>query len=156
MSRSKHIVKRTILPDEKYNSVTVAKFINILMSEGKRAVARRVLYTALDNIKQKMNTEPLEIFQRALDNVRPLVEVKSRRVGGATYQVPVEVTEDRGAALAMRWITMFARKRTDKTMASKLSAELMDAANKAGSAFKKKDDTHKMAEANRAFSHFRW
>ncbi len=156
MSRDKYIPKKDILPDEKYNDKVLSKFINIMMGRGKKSVARKILYTTLDNLNKKTNKEPLEVFHKAIENVSPLVEVKSRRVGGATYQVPVEVNESRGKALAMRWIVSFARGRSDKTMALRLTQELLDAYNKTGSAFKKKDDTHKMAEANRAFTHFRW
>lgn len=156
MSRSKHIVKRDVLPDEKYNDKVITKFINILMSSGKKSVARKIMYTALDNLKEKTKKEANEVFDIALKNIMPVVEVKSRRVGGANYQVPVEVTEDRGRALAMRWIITYSRARNEKTMSAKLTGELMDAYNKTGNAFKKKEDTHKMAEANKAFSHFRW
>ena len=156
MSRNKNIAKREILPDEKYKNVTISKFINIMMGKGKKSTARKIFYQALEQMGEKTKKDPVEVFEEALKNVAPLVEVKSRRVGGATYQVPIEVTEDRGKALAMRWIVMFARKRSDKTMTGRLCGELVDAYNKTGSSFKKKDDTHKMAEANRAFSHFRW
>ncbi len=156
MARNKYIAKREILADEKYNDKLLSKFINIMMGSGKKSVARKILYTTLDNLKEKTNKEPLDVFHKGIENVKPLVEVKSRRVGGATYQVPIEVDETRGRALAMRWIVSFARKRSDKTMSLRLTQELLDAYNKTGSAFKKKDDTHKMAEANKAFSHFRW
>jgi small subunit ribosomal protein S7 len=156
MSRSKHIVKRDVLPDEKYNDKVITKFINILMSHGKKSVARKIMYTALENLKEKAKKEANVVFDEALKNIMPLVEVKSRRVGGANYQVPVEVTEDRGRALAMRWIITYSRARSEKTMSAKLTGELMDAYNKTGNAYKKKEDTHKMAEANKAFSHFRW
>jgi len=156
MARNKYIAKREILADEKYNDKLLSKFINIMMGSGKKSVARKILYTTLDNLKEKTNKEPLDVFHKGIENVKPLVEVKSRRVGGATYQVPIEVDETRGRALAMRWIVSFARKRADKTMSLRLTQELLDAYNKTGSAFKKKDDTHKMAEANKAFSHFRW
>lgn len=156
MSRSKHITKREILPDEKYRNVTVSKFINVMMNQGRKSVARKILYLALDKLKERTKNEPIRVFEKALDNVKPVVEVKSRRIGGATYQVPVEVSISRGKALAMRWIVMFARKKSDKTMYLKLASELLDAYNKTGSSYKKKDDTHRMAEANKAFSHFRW
>lgn len=156
MSRSKHIVKRDVLPDEKYNDKVITKFINILMSSGKKSVARKIMYTALENLKEKTKKEANEVFDIALKNIMPVVEVKSRRVGGANYQVPVEVTEDRGRALAMRWIITYSRARNEKTMSAKLTGELMDAYNKTGNAYKKKEDTHKMAEANKAFTHFRW
>ena len=156
MARNKYIPKREILPDEKYNDKLLSKFINIMMGRGKKSVARKILYTTLDNLKEKTNKDPLEVFHKAIENVRPIVEVKSRRVGGATYQVPVEVDEVRGKALAMRWIVSFARGRADKTMSLRLTQEFLDAYNKTGSAYKKKDDTHKMAEANKAFTHFRW
>lgn len=156
MSRSKNITKREVLPDEKYKSVMISKFINIMMGRGKKSVARKIFYQALEQMGEKTKKNPVEVFEEALKNVAPLVEVKSRRVGGATYQVPIEVTENRGKALAMRWLVMFARKRSDKTMSARLSGELVDAYNKTGNSYKKKDDTHKMAEANKAFSHFRW
>jgi small subunit ribosomal protein S7 len=156
MARNKYIPKRDILPDERYNDKLLSKFINIMMGAGKKSVARKILYNTLDNLKEKTNKEPLEVFHKAIENVRPIVEVKSRRVGGATYQVPVEVDDVRGKALAMRWIVSFARNRSDKTMSLRLTQEFLDAYNKTGSAYKKKDDTHKMAEANKAFSHFRW
>ncbi|MCG8571120.1 MAG: 30S ribosomal protein S7 [Spirochaetes bacterium] len=156
MARNRYIPKREILPDEKYKNLLAAKFINVMMLRGKKSVARKALYDAFDILQEKNKKDPVEIFEKAVDNVRPLVEVKSRRVGGATYQVPVEVSEARGQALAMRWIIKFARGRNEKTMSSRLASELNDAYNEAGSSFKKKEDTHKMAEANRAFSHFRW
>jgi len=156
MSRDKYIPKRVILPDEKYNNLTLSKFINVMMYSGKKSIARKTLYSALDNLKEKTNRDPVEVFETALNNVKPLVEVKSRRVGGATYQVPIEVSGDRGMALAMRWIIMFSRKRSEKNMSLRLTGELLDAFNKTGTTFKKKDDTHRMAEANKAFSHFRW
>ena len=156
MARNKYIPKRDVLPDERYNDKLLSKFINIMMGEGKKSVARKILYNTLDNLKEKTNKEPLDVFHKAIENVRPIVEVKSRRVGGATYQVPVEVDDVRGKALAMRWIVSFARNRSDKTMSLRLTQEFLDAYNKTGSAYKKKEDTHKMAEANKAFSHFRW
>ena len=156
MARSRDIPKRQILPDEKYNNLLVSKFINVMMSEGKKSVARKILYTALEQSSQKTGKNPVESFTEAIDNVRPLVEVKSRRVGGATYQVPIEVQEDRGRALAIRWIISYSRKRSEKTMNLKLAGELIDSFNKTGTTYKKKEDTHKMAEANKAFSHFKW
>jgi len=156
MSRDKYIPKREILPDEKYNSVLVSNFINSMMKNGKKSVARKNLYIALENIGEKTKTNPLQAFEKALDSVRPLIEVKSRRVGGANYQIPIEVSEDRGRALAIRWIIMYARKRSEKTIALRLAGEFMDSLNSTGNSYKKKEDTHKMAEANKAFAHFRW
>lgn len=156
MSRRSEAPKREILPDPKYGSVKLAKFINIMMLDGKKAVAERVIYGALDVLKEKGNPEPLQALELALDNVSPAVEVKSRRVGGATYQVPVEVRPVRRNALAMRWVIEAARKRGEKSMMLKLAGELGDAAEKRGSAVKKRDDVHRMAEANKAFSHYRW
>ncbi len=156
MSRRNEAPKREILPDPKYGSTRLAKFINILMLDGKKAVAERVIYGALDVIKDKGAPEPLDVLETALENVSPAVEVKSRRVGGATYQVPVEVRSVRRSALAMRWIIDAARKRGEKSMMLKLAGELSDAAEKRGAAVKKRDDVHRMAEANKAFSHYRW
>jgi len=156
MARDRYIPKREILPDEKFKSVLVSKFINVMMERGKKSIARNILYSALEKFASKTGESPVDSLNKAIDNVRPLVEVKSRRIGGATYQVPVEVSEDRGRALAMRWLITYARVRSEKTMDQKLAGELFDAYNSTGSTFKKKDDTHKMAEANKAFSHFRW
>lgn len=156
MSRRSEAPKREILPDPKYGSVKLAKFINIMMLDGKKAVAERVIYGALDVLKDKGASEPLETLELALENVSPSVEVKSRRVGGATYQVPVEVRSVRRNALAMRWVIEAARKRGEKSMMLKLAGELGDAAEKRGTAVKKRDDVHRMAEANKAFSHYRW
>ena len=156
MSRRSEAPKREILPDPKYGSVKLAKFINIMMLDGKKAVAERVIYGALDVMKEKGSTDPLETLEVALENVSPAVEVKSRRVGGATYQVPVEVRPVRRNALAMRWVIEAARKRGEKSMMLKLAGELSDAAEKRGTAVKKRDDVHRMAEANKAFSHYRW
>jgi len=156
MPRRRVVAKRVILPDPKYKDETLAKFINILMVSGKKAVAERMVYGALDKIADKANSEALEVFNKALDNVRPVVEVKSRRVGGSTYQVPIEVRPIRRTTLAMRWIVDSARKRSEKTMALRLAGELLDASESKGSAIKKREDVHRMAEANRAFSHFRW
>jgi small subunit ribosomal protein S7 len=147
---------REILPDPKYKSKVVSKFMNMMMERGKKSIAERIVYGAFEQAAKKVGKEPLETFQKALDNARPLVELKSRRVGGATYQVPIEVRQDRGISLAMRWIRDFARGRKGKPMVDKLAAEIIDAYNSTGSAVKKREDIHKMAEANKAFSHFRW
>lgn len=156
MARNKYIPKREILQDEKYHHLMISKFINVMMKDGKKSVARKIMYTALETMNSKLGKDPVELFEKAIDNVRPLVEVKSRRVGGATYQVPIEVAESRGNALAIRWIISNARKRSEKTMAYRLAGEMVDAYNETGTSFKKKEDTHRMAEANKAFSHFRW
>nr|VFK60965.1 MAG: small subunit ribosomal protein S7 [Candidatus Kentron sp. TUN]VFK62870.1 MAG: small subunit ribosomal protein S7 [Candidatus Kentron sp. TUN]VFK70034.1 MAG: small subunit ribosomal protein S7 [Candidatus Kentron sp. TUN] len=156
MSRRRVIAKRVILPDPKYGDETLAKFINVLMLDGKKSVAERIVYGALDQMAARSKGDPLELFAKALDNVRPVVEVKSRRVGGATYQVPVEVRSLRRTALAMRWLVDVARKRGEKTMGLRLAGELLDAAENRGVAVKKREDTHRMAEANKAFSHYRW
>jgi small subunit ribosomal protein S7 len=156
MSRRHVADKRQILPDPKFHDKTLAKFINIIMRSGKKSVAEKIVYGALDEIGGKGNPEPLEIFNMAMENVRPLVEVKSRRVGGATYQIPVEVRSDRSLTLAMRWVVDASKKRGEKNMGLRLAGELIDAADNRGSAIKKREDTHKMAEANKAFSHFRW
>ena len=156
MPRRRLVPKRVILPDPKYHNVMVAKFINALMLDGKKSVAEKILYRALDIIREKKIGEPLEVFDGALENVRPSVEVKSRRVGGATYQVPIEVRATRRNALAIRWIIEAARKRREKSMAARLAEELVDASKQSGEAFKKCENTHKMAEANKAFSHFRY
>ena len=148
--------KRIILPDPIYNDIVVAKFVNYIMRGGKKSIAEKIFYSSLNIIKeQSKNNEPLEIFKKALENVAPVVEVKSKRIGGATYQVPIEVSQNRRFALAMRWILSFSRSRKGKTMANRLASELIAASNKDGSAYKKKEDTHKMAEANKAFAHFR-
>jgi len=156
MGRKKKTIDRGILPDPKYNSVVVSKFVNRMMWDGKRSLGLRIIHGALDNLQKKTEKEPLEVFLKALDNVKPVVEVKSRRVGGATYQVPVEIRETRREALGMRWIINAARSRSGKGMPDRLAAELLDAYNNTGTAFKKKEDTHKMAEANKAFAHYRW
>lgn len=156
MSRKRTAPVREIMPDPIYGSKVISKFINRMMIDGKRSTSTRVLYGAIDMMKDKTADKPIDAFFKALDNVKPVVEVKSRRVGGATYQVPVEVSEVRREALAMRWIIAAARARAGKSMSLKLSAELLDAYNSTGSAFKKKEDTHRMAEANKAFSHYRW
>ena len=156
MPRRRVAAKREILPDPKFGSLVLAKFINMVMVDGKKSVAERILYGALGMAQEKRGADPVELLETALENVRPLVEVKGRRVGGATYQVPVEVRPARRNALAMRWLIEAARKRSEKTMAARLAGELMDASEQKGSAVKKKEDTHRMAEANKAFSHFRW
>lgn len=156
MSRRKTAPVRTILPDPRYGSVVVTKFISRMMVHGKKSINQRNLYGAMDFLKKKTNEDALEVFLKALANVKPEVEVKSRRVGGATYQVPVEVREQRREALAMRWIIQAARTRSGKSIAERLGDELLDAYNSTGTAFKKREDTHRMAEANKAFSHYRW
>lgn len=156
MPRRRVIQKRDIGKDPKFNDWLVQKFINCLMSDGKKATAERLMYSTFEDIERRTNDDPLKVFKRAMDNVRPAVEVKSRRVGGSTYQVPVEVRPDRRTALAIRWIIAYARKRGERGMNNKLSAEIIDAANNRGSSVKKREDTHRMAEANKAFSHFRW
>lgn len=156
MSRRRLIPKRNILPDPKYGDETLAKFINMVMLDGKKSTAERIVYGALDQVVNRTKEEALEVFTRALDNIRPMVEVKSRRVGGATYQVPVEVRPQRRNALAMRWLVDAARKRGEKSMDIRLANEFLDAADNRGSAVKKREDTHRMAEANKAFSHYRW
>ena len=156
MPRKGPIPKREILPDPKYGNLKLAKFVNNLMERGKKSTAEKIIYSALDEISNKAKRDPLEFFEEALDQVGPHVEVKSRRVGGATYQVPVEVKNNRSQALAIRWIVSAVRNRKEKSMTEKLSSELLDAAANKGSAIKKREDTHKMAEANKAFAHFRW
>jgi small subunit ribosomal protein S7 len=156
MSRRHSAEKRDIIPDAKYGDTVVAKFMNTIMYEGKKSVAESIVYGALDTVEAKAKSDPLAVFKQALENVAPSVEVRSRRVGGATYQVPVEVRTDRRQALAIRWIIAAARDRNDKTMVDRLSAELLDASNNRGAAVKKREDTHRMAEANRAFAHYRW
>jgi small subunit ribosomal protein S7 len=156
MSRRHSAEKREVIPDAKFGDIVVAKFMNSIMHDGKKSVAEAIVYGAFETIQQKSKQDPLPVFKQALDNVAPSIEVRSRRVGGATYQVPVEVRTERRQALAIRWIITAARDRNDKTMVDRLSAELMDAANNRGNAVKKREDTHRMAEANRAFSHYRW
>ena len=156
MPRRREVPKRRIIPDPKYKDKLVSKFTNTLMYGGKKAVAEGILYGAFDVIGERFKEDPLEVFRKALDNVKPKLEVKSRRVGGATYQVPVEVRPERSQALAIRWLITAARARSEHTMAARLSGQLMDAANNRGNAVKKREDTHRMAEANRAFSHYRW
>ena len=156
MARRSAPAKREILPDPVYNSLVVSKFVNILMERGKKATAERILYGALEIVSKKTGEEALEAFQKALNNIKPTVEVKSRRVGGATYQVPVEVPQIRRVSLAMRWLKTYSASRGERTMRDKLAGEIMDAMNFRGAAIKKKDDVHKMAEANKAFAHYRW
>ena len=156
MPRRREVPKREILPDPLYNSQLVTKFVNVVMKDGKKSVAERILYDALESIRTKTNDDPMKVFKKAIENVKPALEVKSRRVGGSTYQVPVEVRPNRRTSLAIRWIIEYSASRGEKTMREKLAAELLDAANLRGGAVKKKDDTHKMAEANKAFAHYRW
>ena len=156
MSRRRRAEKREILPDPKFKDLVLSKFMNNLMLDGKKSVSEKIVYGAFDEIENKMKRPPLEVFHEALDNIKPAVEVRSRRVGGATYQVPVEVKSKRAQALALRWIMDATRKRKNKTMADKLYAEIIDASQNKGSAIKKREDTHKMAESNKAFAHFRW
>jgi small subunit ribosomal protein S7 len=156
MSRRHSAEKREIIPDPKFHDIIVTKFMNSVMYEGKKSTAERIVYGAFDIIEGKLKSDPLAVFKSALENVAPAIEVRSRRVGGATYQVPVEVRTERRQALAIRWLISAARGRNDKTMVERLSSELMDAANNRGNAVKKREDTHRMAEANRAFSHYRW
>jgi small subunit ribosomal protein S7 len=156
MPRRREVPKRKIQPDPQFGERLVAKFMNSLMLSGKKAVAEQIVYGAFELIERRAKEEPLRIFKKALENVKPTLEVKSRRVGGSTYQVPVEIRGDRRTALGMRWLINYARKRHEKTMAEKLAGELLDAAAGRGNAIKKKDDTHKMAEANKAFAHYRW
>ncbi len=157
MARRKIIEKKVVEPDPRYNSVLVSKFVNSLMTSGKKSIAQSIFYNALDIIAEKIkDDDPLAVFEQAMDKVRPKVEVKSRRVGGATYQVPMEVRQTRRNALAIRWIKDFSRSRSGNSMAEKLASELMDAYNNRGASVKKRDDTHKMAEANKAFAHYRW
>ena len=156
MSRRHSAEKRDVLPDPKFGDVVLTKFMNSLMLDGKKSTAERIVYGAFDKVEGRAKTEALPLFHEALDNVKPAIEVRSRRVGGATYQVPVEVRSERAQALAIRWLISAARKRNETTMVDRLSGELMDAANNRGAAVKKREDTHKMAEANKAFSHYRW
>jgi len=156
MPRRGNVAKIEILPDPVYNSVVLTKFINQIMLDGKKGTAEGIVYGAFDIIKEKTGNDPMEVFNTAMKNVMPVLEVKARRVGGANYQVPVEVRADRRQALAIRWLVMFARKRGGKSMEEKLAGELMDAANNTGASIKKREDTHKMAEANKAFAHYRW
>ena len=156
MPRRRVVAKREVLPDPKFGNATLAKFMNHVMVSGKKSVAETIVYGALDIVQERLNKDPIEAFDEALENIAPMVEVKSRRVGGATYQVPVEVRPERRQSLGMRWVIEAARKRKENTMGDKLAAELMEAVEGRGSAVKKREDTHKMAEANKAFAHFRW
>ena len=156
MPRRSKFLKKTVSPDPKYGNAVVARFISKIMMKGKKATAQSIVYDAFERINKQMKTEPLPVFEQAVKNVTPMLQVKSRRVGGATYQVPIEVSPERGEFLAMRWIISFARERSGRSMAEKLAAELMDAAQGQGNSIKKKQDTHKMAEANKAFAHYRW
>jgi len=156
MGRHKKSVDRPIVPDGKYNSKVITKFVKRMMLDGKKETCTKIIYEAMDKLKAKTEKDPLEVFLKALDNVKPVVEVKSRRVGGATYQVPIEIRDDRREALAMRWLIDAARHRSGHGMADTLASELLDAFNNTGTAYKKKEDTHKMAEANKAFAHYRW
>jgi len=154
--RKKRSERRQVIPDPKYNDVFMAKFVNNIMSSGKKHLARRILYDAFDIIEQRTKNNPLDVFRKALNNVQPIIEVRARRVGGATYQVPSEVRPERSLALGMRWLIRYALERKDKSMSLKLAAEIIAASNGEGNAIKKREDTHKMAEANRAFAHYRW
>lgn len=156
MPRKGNIPKRDVLPDPVYGSVTVAKLINSIMLDGKKGTAQAIVYGAFDMIKEQTGEEPLEVFEKAMSNIMPVLEVKSKRIGGANYQVPVEVRPERRQTLGLRWLTKYTRARGERTMAERLAKELMDAANNTGASVKKKEDTHKMADANRAFAHFRW
>ena len=156
MPRRGNIAIREVLPDPLYNSTLVTRLINNVMYDGKKGVAQKIVYDAFDIIKEKTGKEPLEVFEAAMENVMPMLEVKARRVGGATYQVPMEVRPERRQTLGLRWITLYSRQRSERTMKERLANEIMDAVNSTGSAFKKREDTHKMAEANKAFAHFRW
>ena len=156
MPRRRVVAKREVLPDPLFNSQLVTKFVNVVMRDGKKTVAEKILYQALEAIRQRTSDDPMKVFKKAVENVKPSVEVKSRRVGGSNYQVPVEVRPSRRLALSMRWIIQSAEKRGEKTMRAKLAGELLDAAENRGGAIKKKEDTHRMAEANKAFSHYRW
>ena len=156
MPRRGNVPKREILPDPLYNSVLVTKLVNSIMLDGKKCVSQKVVYGAFDIIKEKTGKDPLEVFTTALENIMPSLEVKARRVGGATYQVPIEVRPERRQTLGLRWLTTYARNRSEKTMRERLAGEIMDAANNLGSAVKKREDTHKMAESNKAFAHYRW
>lgn len=156
MPRKGNIPKRDVLPDPVYGSVTVAKLINSIMLDGKKGTAQAIVYGAFDMIKEQIGEEPLEVFEKAMSNIMPVLEVKAKRIGGANYQVPVEVRPERRQTLGLRWLTKYTRARGERTMAERLAKELMDAANNTGASVKKKEDTHKMADANRAFAHFRW
>lgn len=156
MPRRREIPNRIIIPDSKYNSKLVSRFVSCIMRDGEKSIAESILYKAFNIIEEKSNEDVLEVFEKAVGNVRPMIEVKSRRVGGSTYQVPTEIRPSRRTALAIRWILTYSRNRSEKSMAEKLAAELLDASNKRGSSVKKKEDVHKMADANKAFAHYRW
>jgi len=156
MPRRREVPERPVIPDSKYNNKLVSRFIKTIMRDGKKSLAESILYGSFDIIEKKTNESPLKVFEKALENVKPMIEVKSRRVGGSTYQVPTEIRPSRRTALGIRWVIGFARKRSERSMANKLAGELMDAANKRGASVKKKEDTHKMADANKAFAHYRW
>ena len=156
MPRRGNVPKREVLPDPLYNSILVTKLVNSIMLDGKKGVAQKVVYGAFDIIKEKTDKDPLDVFTAAIENIMPSLEVKARRVGGATYQVPIEVRPERRQTLGLRWLTSYARKRSEKTMKERLAGEIMDAANNLGSAVKKREETHKMAESNKAFAHYRW
>lgn len=156
MPRRREVPKRIIAPDPKYKNTLVSKFINGLMRKGKKSISRKIFYDAMDIVERRSKEEPVKVFEQAMENIKPVLEVRSRRVGGATYQVPVEVRTDRRQALAIRWLVSFSKKRGEKSMAQRLAGELLDAYNRRGTAFKKKEDTHRMAEANKAFAHYRW
>ena len=156
MPRRGNIAKRDVLPDPLYNSKLVTRLINSVMYDGKKGVAQKIVYDAFDIVKEKTGKDPLEAFEAAMENIMPVLEVKARRVGGATYQVPIEVRPERRETLGLRWVTLYARNRSERTMKERLAGEIMDASNEQGGAFKKREDTHKMAEANKAFAHYRW
>ena len=156
MPRRREVPKREVLPDSVYNSDLVTKFVNKVMERGKKSVAEGIFYGAMESIREKTSEDPMKVFKKALDNVKPMLETKSRRVGGSTYQVPMEVSQSRRTSLAIRWMVSYARARGEKTMTEKLAGEVLDAANNRGGAVKKKEDVHRMAEANRAFAHYRW
>ncbi|SHL42504.1 SSU ribosomal protein S7P [Desulfatibacillum alkenivorans DSM 16219] len=156
MPRRREVPKREVLPDSRYNSELVAKFVNVIMRDGKKSVAEGILYDAFDLMEERTKEAPLEIFEKAINNIKPVIEVKSRRVGGSTYQIPMEVRANRRTALAMKWVMTYSRSRSEKKMSAKLAGELLDAYNNRGASIKKKEDTHRMAEANKAFAHYRW
>ena len=156
MPRRSGVPKRDVLPDPVFNSKVITKLVNQVMLDGKKGTAQKIVYGAFDIVKEKMNLEPIDVFTQALENIKPVLEVKARRVGGSTYQVPIEIRPDRRQTLAIRWMVAFARKRSEKTMAERMAGEIMDAYNNAGSAIRRKEEMHKMAEANRAFAHYRW
>jgi small subunit ribosomal protein S7 len=156
MPRRRRPLKREVLPDPKFGSILVTKFVNCMMYDGKKGVSEKIFYSAMDSVKEKSGKDPLEVFETALENIKPVVEVKSRRVGGATYQVPIEIRPERRQALGIRWLINYSRQRSENTMDKRLASEVMDAFNNTGSSIKKKEDTHKMAEANKAFAHYKW